>query len=291
MQPLRILSVHANLFTAARRLHAKLESRNSKSRRIVMRPAWLMADCNKNTAARFKTARRKDGMQAFSDFWKGFKMLPSAWLLLLQLLVLVLTAVPDFSLTYRALLWVLGVLLLLLIAKVIQQTPMFTILGLSFVGGAVIFSAMMILGSSDPKIQMTAHSFEALAYFSAAYGLLRYMFADRYLTRDELFAAGAVFTLIAWGFAFLYSVCQLAYPGSFYNAAIPGQQSWLDLLFLSFSLQSATGLSDLMPVSAPARVLAMLQIFCGVMYLAVIVSRLIALNYVAHLPTQRDKER
>lgn len=68
---------------------------------------------------------------------------------------------------------------------------MFTILGLSFVGGAVIFSTMMILGVKDPQIQMIAHSFEALAYFSATYGLLRYMFADRCLTRDELFAAGA----------------------------------------------------------------------------------------------------
>ena len=67
-------------------------------------------------------------------------------------------------------------------------------------------------------------------------------------------------------------------------------QSWLDLLFLSFSLQSATGLSDLMPVSAPARVLAMLQMFCGVMYLAMIVSRLIALQYVAHLPNKHKDE-
>lgn len=46
-----------------------------------------------------------------------------------------------------------------------------------------------------------------------------------------------------------------------------------------------------MPVSPPARVLAVLQMFCGVMYLAVIVSRLIALNYVAHLPKPQDKER
>ena len=61
-------------------------------------------------------------------------------------------------------------------------------------------------------------------------------------------------------------------------------QSWLDLLFLSFSLQSATGLSDLMPVSPEARVIAMLQMFCGVMYLALIVSRLIALQYIRHLP-------
>ena len=229
-------------------------------------------------------------MQGFIDFWKGFRLLPSAWLLLLQLLILILTAMPNFSLTYRAVLWVLGVLVLLLIAKVIRQTPMFTILGLSFVGGAVIFSTLIILGVKNPNIQIIAHSFEALAYFSAAYGLLRYMFADRYLTKDEMFAAAAVFTLIAWGFAFFYSICQQIYPGSFSNPDIPGMQSWLDLLFLSFSLQSATGLSDLMPVSAPARVLAMLQMFCGVMYLAMIVSRLIALQYVAHLPNKHKDE-
>ncbi|MGE8559714.1 MAG: ion channel, partial [Acinetobacter sp.] len=110
------------------------------------------------------------------------------------------------------------------------------------------------------------------------------------LTRDELFAAGAVFTLIAWGFAFLYNICQILVPGSFQNPNITGLQTWLDLLFLSFSLQSATGLSDLMPMSAPARVLAMLQMFCGVMYLALIVSRLIALQYIAHLPN-RDKTK
>lgn len=230
-------------------------------------------------------------MQAFIIFWKGFRLLPSAWLLLLQLLILILTAAPNSSPSYRAVLWVLGVLVLLLIAKVIRQTPMFTFLGLSFVGGAVTFSTMIILGAQDPNIQIIAHSFEALAYFSAAYGLLSYMFADRYLTKDELFAAGAVFTLIAWGFAFLYSICQQIYPGSFDNPDVSGLQSWLDLLFLSFSLQSATGLSDLMPVSTPARVLAMLQMFCGVMYLALIVSRLISLHYVAHLPNQKDKDR
>ena len=227
-------------------------------------------------------------MQGFVDFWKSFRLLPSAWLLLVQFLILVLTAITRESLSFRALIWVLGVLVLLIIAKVIRQTPMFTILGLSFVGCAVLFSTLIMLGVNHPNIQIIAHSFEACAYFSAAYGVLRYMFADRYLTKDELFAAGAVFTLIAWGFAFLYSICQLIYPDSFVNPAEPGMQSWLDLLFLSFSLQSATGLSDLMPVSAPARVLAMLQMFCGVMYLALIVSRLIALQYIAHLPERHE---
>lgn len=225
-------------------------------------------------------------MHALIGIWKVFRLLPSAWLLLLQFFILILSVVVNHSATYRTLTWVLGVLVLLIIAKVIRQTPMFTIIGLVFVGGAVFFSLLHLLGVQHVMIQVIAHAFEAAAYFSAAYGLLRYMFEDRYLTKDELFAAGAVFTLIAWGFAFLYNICQLLMPLSFQNPNITGLQTWLDLLFLSFSLQSATGLSDLIPISASARVLAMLQMFCGVMYLALVVSRLIALQYIAHLPNQ-----
>jgi len=194
-------------------------------------------------------------MQVFVEFWKGFRLLPSAWLLLLQFIMLILALLSGHSLSLRVLVWGLGVLVLLLIAKVIRQTPVFTILGLSFVGGALFFSLLILLGARDPMLLVISHAFEAMAYFIAAYGLLRYMFADRYLTKDELFAAGAVFTLIAWGFAFL----------------------------------SATGLSDLMPLTPLARMIAMLQMFCGVMYLALVVSRLIALQYIQHRPNDHKE--
>ncbi|MFW1752756.1 ion channel [Acinetobacter wanghuae] len=226
--------------------------------------------------------------QTILKMWQDFKNLPSAWLLLIQFILLVLSVLAYDNVSYRAGIWVIGVLLLLVVAKVIRQTPVFTILGLSCVAGAIFFSLLILLGVHRPWVHITAHAFEAAAYFSAAYGLLRYMFHDRYLTKDELFAAGAVFTLLAWGFAFLYSICQLIYPASFSSPNGQPLQAWFDLLFLSFSVQSATGLSDLMPISPFARMLAMIQMFFGVMYLAVIVSRLIALQYIRHLP---DKER
>ena len=227
-------------------------------------------------------------MQVLIEFWKGLRLLPSAWLLLVQFCMLWLSLIAHQSLSYRAVMWCLGVLALLIIAKVIRQAPVYTFLGLSLVGGAFIFSLMILFGYASVGMQVIAHSFESLAYFIAAFGLVRYMFADRYLTKDEMFAAGAVFTLIAWGFAFLYNICQLLIPNSFQSPRA-GLQSWLDLLFLSFSLQSATGLSDIMPISPAARILAMLQMFCGVMYLALIVSRLIALQYIRHAPRQQDK--
>lgn len=221
-------------------------------------------------------------MRVVVHFWKSLKLLPSAWLLIVQFVILILSVFTNSSRSYQTITWALGVLALLIIAKVIRQTPTFTVLGLFFVGGACLFSFLMLMGADSLYIQIIAHIFEASAYFCAAYGLLRYMFADRYLTKDELFAAGAVFTLIAWGFAFLYSICQLLSPQSFQNPNhVADLQTWLDLLFLSFSLQSATGLSDIMPIAPAVRVVAMLQMFCGVMYLALIVSRLIALQYIA----------
>ena len=171
-------------------------------------------------------------MQAFRDFWKGFRLLPSAWLLIVQFFILILSSIShDSHISYRAISWVLGALALLLIAKVIRQSPAFTALGLFFVSGALLFSILILLGYREPAIQITAHIFESLAYFYAAYGLLRYMFADRYLTKDEMFAAGAVFTLLAWGFAFLYNICQLIDPNSFIKPEHIGLKSWLDILF------------------------------------------------------------
>ena len=62
-------------------------------------------------------------MQVFVEFWKGFRLLPSAWLLLLQFIMLILALLSGHSLSLRVLVWGLGVLVLLLIAKVIRQTP------------------------------------------------------------------------------------------------------------------------------------------------------------------------
>jgi hypothetical protein len=105
------------------------------------------------------------------------------------------------------------------------------------------------------------------------------MMGDHRVTVDEMFAAGATFTLIAWGFAYVYLVCQTWYPDSFVGSSgSAAPRSFLDLLFLSFTNLSATGLSDILPLSPQARVLVMLEQFAGVGYVAVVVSRLIGLT-------------
>lgn len=120
-------------------------------------------------------------------------------------------------------------------------------------------------------------------YFYGAGGLITYMMGDDQVTTDDLFAVGATFTLIAWGFTYIYLVCQAWSPGGFTYGTHPKEPlTFIELLFLSFANLSATGLSDIVPVTSPSRVLVMLEQFAGIAYLAVVVSRLIGLTIVRH---------
>jgi hypothetical protein len=105
-----------------------------------------------------------------------------------------------------------------------------------------------------------------------------YMLADHVITRDELFAVGATFTLVAWAFAYIFTVCQAIEPGSFTAAVDPeAQRSWMELLFLSFTTLSSTGLSDVVPIKPFARGLVMLEQVAGIAYVAMVVSRLVGM--------------
>jgi len=96
----------------------------------------------------------------------------------------------------------------------------------------------------------------AAFYFYTSHGLLRYMFSDRRVARDERFAVGATFTVVAWAFAYLFLECQILWPGSFIAAiASTSPRTWLELLFLSFTTLTSTGLSDVVPVRPQARAL------------------------------------
>jgi hypothetical protein len=131
---------------------------------------------------------------------------------------------------------------------------------------------------SHQEWQAAGYVLEALLYLYAAATLTAYMLGDSRVTLDDLFAIGATFTLLAWAFAYAFAACQLQYPGSFTGAVEPEQpRGWMELLFLSFSILSSTGLSDVLPLSPAARALAMLEMFAGVMYMAMVVARLVGL--------------
>ena len=102
--------------------------------------------------------------------------------------------------------------------------------------------------SGDDTLLPYSSALEAVLYLYAAYALVKYMLADREITTDELFAVGATFTLVAWAFAYMFTVVQAIEPGSFTAAVDPGdERTWMELLFLSFTTLTSVGLSDVVP--------------------------------------------
>lgn len=203
---------------------------------------------------------------------------PSAILLAAQLLSLLLYPVFDGRHSGRALFGAFSVLFPLLAVWVVSRSPAVKWVAWLVAVPAIVASVLSILLGSDTLLIVSA-TLEAVLYFYAASGLISYMLSDHVVSADELFAAGATFTLLAWGFAFAFLVCQMVDPGSFVNTITHGPvRPWIELLFLSFTNLSATGLADIIPVSSSARVLVMLEQFAGVAYLAVVVSRLIGLT-------------
>jgi hypothetical protein len=203
---------------------------------------------------------------------------PSAILLTVQLTAILLYPFMEGNGAGRALFNLVGVLVMALVILAVRSSPAFTWIALLLGIPATVLLVIQAITDSA-ALNPYSSALEAILYFYGAYALIRYMLADHEITRDELFAVGATFTLVAWGFAYVYTVWQAIEPGSFIAAVDPdAQRSWMELLFLSFTTLSSTGLSDVVPIQAFARSLCMIEQVVGVAYIAVVVSRLVALT-------------
>ena len=209
---------------------------------------------------------------------------PSAILLAGQLLGVLVYPFMEGSDVGRALFSVFGIAILGLVVLAVRSTPGLNWVTITLGIPATGLLLVQAISGNDALLPYSS-AFEAALYFYAAGAMVVYMLADRVITRDELYAVGATFTLVAWAFAYTFTVCQAIYPGSFTAAIDPdADRTWIELLFLSFTTLSSTGLSDVVPVEAPARSLVMIEQLAGLAYLAIVVSRLVALT--VHRPEQ-----
>ena len=205
---------------------------------------------------------------------------PSAGLLFIQLLGVLLYPWMEATALGRALFGAFGLVMLGLALHVVKRSPTQTWVATLLAVLVLVLTSIDLLMPS-PQLDWLIAILEAAFYFYAAASLIAYMYEDQHASTDELYAVGATFTLLAWAFAHLYTVCQLLLPGSFIAMLEPqAARTWMELLFLSFTTLSGVGLGDIVPISPMARSLVMIEEFAGVMYLALVVSRLIALSVI-----------
>jgi hypothetical protein len=216
---------------------------------------------------------------------------PSAILLVVQLLGVLVYPFMETRGVGALLFEVFGALVLALAIWATRESPGPTWIAVTL---AVLASGLSIADEINPipAIDVASGVLHAIFYFWAAGSLMVYMLADRTVTTDELYAVGATFTLVAWGFAYVFDVLQIFQPGCFIAAVNPDQpRSWLELLFLSFTNLSSTGLSDVVPVTGQSRAVVMIEQVAGLGYVALFVSRLVGLTIAWQMIPSRDPRR
>ena len=202
---------------------------------------------------------------------------PSAVLLAAQLLAVLAYPFLEGSPGGRAFVGVVQIAIVLIALAAVRRTPTLTWVAVLFVPPAMVFSVLEAISPDNGAIVLGSALFHVPFYFFVSYAMIRYLFHDERVTRDELYATGAAFTVVAWGFAYVYAAAQVVWPESFTGTDGVGEQTWFELLFLSFTTLTSVGLSDVMPVASHARSLVMVEQVAGVFYVALVVARLIGL--------------
>jgi hypothetical protein len=210
-----------------------------------------------------------------------FAHLPNAWLLFALLLqVLTYPFLDDYG-AGRAAISVFDLAILVLALRASHASGHETSLGYVLVVPAIVLHVAGALGDEGGVLYASSLIAQAVFHAFVVVCLLRYILRDEIMTRDELFAAAALYVLTAFVFAYLYALIEQLQPGAFViNAAnnADGVTRWWHLLYFSFTCMTSVGFGEITPANDHARSLVMIQQMAGVLYFALVVSRLVTMQ-------------
>ena len=110
--------------------------------------------------------------------------------------------------------------------------------------------------------------------------IFNFVLKSEIINKDVLFGAVCIYLLLGGIFTLIYFLIEVVHPGSFFidpKFNTDGILNALDFMYYSFSTLTTLGYGDIIPVSSHARSFAILEAVLGVMYLAIIISRLVGL--------------
>lgn len=194
-----------------------------------------------------------------------------------QLLQVLLWPFLDDSVVGRAGLGGIGMLAVAAAVLAVRRTPVASRVILFLGAPAMLLTLVEPVFPDNDAVVLASGLLHAPFYFYVSYAMLRYLLHDDKVTTDEYYATGAAFTVVAWGFAYAHSVVQVLWPDSF-SSPSGSDQSWFELLYLSFSILTSVGLSDIVAVGAQARSVVMVEMMTGVFYIAMVVARMVGLT-------------
>ena len=111
--------------------------------------------------------------------------------------------------------------------------------------------------------------------------LLRAVVRAERITHDTIYGGLSVYLLMAIAWAAAYLLLVTIQPGAIVmdTARHPNHaMDWFDCVFYSFVTLTSLGYGDIVPMTAQARSLSVLEAVSGIMYVAVLIARLVGLH-------------
>jgi Ion channel len=108
--------------------------------------------------------------------------------------------------------------------------------------------------------------------------IFRRVFGPRQPNSETIFGALCIYLLIGFAFASVYGMVAAIQPHSFYLDPMTNARSnpnRLDFIYFSFATMSSLGAAGITPASGEARSVSVIEAIVGVLYLAVLISRLV----------------
>jgi hypothetical protein len=126
-------------------------------------------------------------------------------------------------------------------------------------------------------------------YFFATATICYHVITERRVSGDTLLGAICGYLMLGYTWAVAYAVLMSYDPNAFFEAraGAAADLNLQDLFYFSFVTLTTLGYGDILPISAKARSLAMMESVTGVLYLAVLVSRLVAMYGAS--PREQDR--
>ena len=109
--------------------------------------------------------------------------------------------------------------------------------------------------------------------------VLHYLLVKGPVTADKLHGALAGFIMLAFLWAFLYTLLEYIFPHSFSlsNSNTDNDDLFYVLLYFSFTTLTSVGYGDITPITHQARSLVIIEQLIGVFFVAVLIARLAGL--------------
>jgi hypothetical protein len=153
---------------------------------------------------------------------------------------------------------------------------------LVFVGAALAIPALMEhfriaqLDASATSMLTIALTLAFDSFIIVA--IFRRVFIHKQPTAETIYGALCIYLLVGLGFASIYSLLAAVQPHAFYlDPAITLNTTLnrFDLIYYSFGTMTCLGATGIAAVSNQARSLSLIEAILGVLYLAVLISRLV----------------